>query len=92
MSAITSQYAETFADDAEQKQRANLEHLKVVVPRGLLHRVAGEGTKRLLHNEYGVDDLLRLHLLDVGSDHLHARLFLIWEEDEDLQGSGGRHG
>jgi hypothetical protein len=58
MSAITSQYAETFADDAEQKQRANLEHLKVVVPRGLLHRVAGEGTKRLLHDEYGVDDIL----------------------------------
>jgi hypothetical protein len=70
--------------------RTNLEDLKVVLLRELLHCAAGEGAERLLHDEYGVQDLRLLHLLDVAPDRLHAGLGLVGEEDVDLQSDRAR--
>jgi hypothetical protein len=64
----------------------------VVLLRDLLHGAAGEGAERLLHDEYGVEDILLFHLLNVAPDRLHAGLSLVGEEHVDLQGGGERLG
>lgn len=55
----------------------------------LLHGAACERAERLLHDEYGGEDVLLLHLLDVVPDRLHTGLGIAREEHEDLQQGGG---
>jgi hypothetical protein len=62
----------------------------VVLLRDLLHGAAGEGAERLLHDEYGVQDLRLLHLLDVAPDRLNAGLGLVGQEHVDLQSDRAR--